>query len=280
MRIARASLGLANPRSQAVELYCAALSCFHYRFMNALIVGASRGIGLALTQSLATNVAVAKVFAASRSACASEHLSNATASNGARIIPVDLDVTREASIADAVSLMRRYVARLDLIVYCAGLLHDGDTLQPEKRLADVSADNLIASFNVNAIGPLLIAKHCQSLLDARARAVFANLSARVGSIEDNRSGGWYAYRTAKAAQNMATRNLAIELRRRARGIICVAIHPGTVDTQLSRPFQRNVPEGRLFTTARAASQILEVISQLEPEDNGTFVAWDGQPVPW
>ena len=153
-------------------------------------------------------------------------------------------------------------------------------MQPEKRLADVSPVSLQRSFAVNAVGPLLVAKHFQGLLDREARAVFASLSARVGSIGDNRLGGWYAYRSAKAAQNMVTRNLSIELRRRARGVICVALHPGTVDTGLSRPFQSNVPEERLFSPERAAQQLLAVIDGLRPEDNGGFVAWDGQPIPW
>ena len=124
-----------------------------------------------------------------------------------------------------------------MIINCAGLLHDGDSLQPEKRLADVTAASLERSFAVNAIGPLLIAKHFQGMLHPQRLAVFATLSARVGSIGDNRTGGWYSYRASKAAQNMITKNLSIELHRRARGVICVALHPGTVDTGLSRPFQ-------------------------------------------
>ena len=191
-----------------------------------------------------------------------------------------MDVTVEDSVANAAAAIRAETARVDLLVNCAGVLHDGADMQPEKRLADVSPVSLQRSFAVNAVGPLLVAKHFQGLLDREARAVFASLSARVGSIGDNRLGGWYAYRTAKAAQNMVTRNLSIELRRRARGVICVALHPGTVDTGLSRPFQSNVPEERLFSPERAARQLLDVIDGLRPEDNGGFFAWDGQPIPW
>ena len=153
-------------------------------------------------------------------------------------------------------------------------------MRPERRLADVTPEHLQRAFAVNAIGPLLVAKHVQALLPRRDRAVFASLSARVGSIGDNRLGGWYAYRASKAAQNMITLNLSIELRRRARGIICVGLHPGTVDTELSRPFQHNVPADRLFTPQRAARQLLDVIHGLEPADNGGFFAWDAQPIPW
>ena len=133
---------------------------------------------------------------------------------------------------------------------------------------------------MNAIGPLLVAKHFQILLPPQERSIFANLSARVGSIGDNHLGGWYAYRASKAAQNMVTRNLAIELRRRAQGLICVALHPGTVDTGLSRPFQSKVPANRLFSAERAAKQLLKVMDGLRPDDSGGFFSWNGERIPW
>jgi NAD(P)-dependent dehydrogenase (short-subunit alcohol dehydrogenase family) len=110
--------------------------------------------------------------------------------------------------------------------------------------------------------------------------VFASISARVGSIGDNRLGGWYAYRGAKAAQNMFTRTLAIEWARTRRNVICVALHPGTTDTELSRPFQANVPPEKLFAPGRTVHQLLEVIDRLTPADSGSFLAWDGSPIPW
>jgi NAD(P)-dependent dehydrogenase (short-subunit alcohol dehydrogenase family) len=112
------------------------------------------------------------------------------------------------------------------------------------------------------------------------RAVIANLSARVGSIGDNRIGGWYAYRASKAAQNQITKTASIELRRKAPALVCVALHPGTVDTDLSAPFQGNVPEGKLFSVERAARQLLEVIDGLGPDDTGRFFDWAGEPVEW
>ena len=118
------------------------------------------------------------------------------------------------------------------------------------------------------------------LLAHADRAVFASLSARVGSIEDNRLGGWYAYRASKAAQNMYTRTLAIEWARSRRNVICVALHPGTTDTDLSRPFQGNVPEGKLFGVERTVAQLLAVIDRLQPADTGQFLAWDGERIPW
>ena len=118
------------------------------------------------------------------------------------------------------------------------------------------------------------------LLRHGERSVVVHVSARVGSIGDNRSGGWYGYRASKAAQNMFTRNLAIELGRRAPNLICLALHPGTVDTGLSRPFQRSVPAERLFDPKRAADQLLSLIDSCGPGDSGRFLAWDGQPIPW
>jgi NAD(P)-dependent dehydrogenase (short-subunit alcohol dehydrogenase family) len=110
--------------------------------------------------------------------------------------------------------------------------------------------------------------------------VFASISARVGSIGDNRLGGWYAYRGAKAAQNMFTRTLAIEWARSRRNVVCVALHPGTTDTDLSRPFQANVAPDKLFDRGRTVRQLLAVIDRLTPADTGRFYAWDGSEIPW
>jgi len=125
-----------------------------------------------------------------------------------------------------------------------------------------------------------VARHFERLLAHRERAVYASISARVGSIGDNRLGGWYAYRGAKAAQNMFTKTLAIEWARTRRNVVCVALHPGTTDTELSRPFQANVPPEKLFAPERTVRQLLEVIDRLAPADTGSFLAWDGSRIPW
>jgi NAD(P)-dependent dehydrogenase (short-subunit alcohol dehydrogenase family) len=144
----------------------------------------------------------------------------------------------------------------------------------------VHLDNLVRAFHVNAFGPLLIAKHFAPLLMHRARTVFANVSARVGSIGDNRLGGWYAYRGSKAAQNMFTRNLAIELGRRNPELVVMALHPGTVATDLSLPFRRGVPSDKLFDVGRAARQLLDVMDRVPRDQSGGFFAYDGSPIPW
>ncbi|MEZ5744869.1 MAG: SDR family oxidoreductase [Sphingomonadaceae bacterium] len=134
-------------------------------------------------------------------------------------------------------------------------------------------------FAVNTIGPALIAKHFLPLLPRDRRAIFAALSARVGSISDNRLGGWHSYRASKAALNMLVRNFAIEVGRNNREAVVVALHPGTVDTSLSDPFQSGVPDDKLFTPAFSAAKLLDVLSSLEPQDSGGHFDWAGKPVP-
>eukprot|EP00966_Prymnesium_polylepis_P233330 5396297-Prymnesium_polylepis.1 len=161
---------------------------------------------------------------------------------------------------------------------------------PERSLRAVSADWMLRNFLVNAVGPTLLAKHFSPLLSAGARArsqgglvrahsVFASLSARVGSIGDNRLGGWHSYRVSKAAQNQALRTAAVELS--PRGIIVLALHPGTVATGLSAPFSEMAAEKYdIFPADRAATQLLDVVDGAEPEDSGSFFAWDKSPIPW
>lgn len=244
-----------------------------------LVQGASRGIGLALVEALLASVPALPIVATCRRPAAATVLTALAAEHGAKLCVLPLDVTDEASIMRAAQVLQAEGRRLSLLVNCAGFLHEAGFV-PERRLAEVEAEHLQRAFAVNAIGPLLVAKHCAPLFDREARAVLANLSARVGSIGDNQLGGWYAYRASKAALNMLTRNLSIELRRRYRGLICVALHPGTVATGLSAPFNARLPAARLFSPARAARQLLEVIARLEDADNGQFFAWDGSHIAW
>jgi NAD(P)-dependent dehydrogenase (short-subunit alcohol dehydrogenase family) len=144
----------------------------------------------------------------------------------------------------------------------------------------VKPDALLRSFAVNALGPLLVAKHFHALLAHEERVVLANLSARVGSIADNRLGGWYAHRGAKAAQNQFTRTIAIELARRAPKLICVAPHPGTVATELSARFRGKVAAEKLFRPDVAAAHLLRVIAGRDRDSSGRFYAWDGAEIPW
>jgi len=247
---------------------------------QALVQGASRGIGLEFVRQLLAQPAVGRVFAACRAPDRAGDLA-ALAASEPRLQLVPLDVTDEAEIARAAETVAGMTDRLHLVLNCAGVLHGGAaSLAPEKRLADVRPEALALSFAVNAFGPLLVAKHFERLLAHRERAVFASISARVGSIGDNRLGGWYAYRGAKAAQNMFTKTLAIEWSRSRRNVVCVALHPGTTDTDLSQPFQANVAPDKLFSPDRTVLQLLQVIDRLAPADTGRFYAWDGREIPW
>jgi NAD(P)-dependent dehydrogenase (short-subunit alcohol dehydrogenase family) len=161
-------------------------------------------------------------------------------------------------------------------VVATGVLHDG--FQPERSLRQLDADHMLRDYRINAVGPALAAKHLLPLMPRDRRAVFAALSARVGSIGDNRLGGWHAYRASKAALNMILRNLAIEMGRSHPQAVIAGLHPGTVDTGLSAPFQKGVAEGRLFTADHSAERLLAVLSGLTAADSGGVFAWDGARV--
>lgn len=221
--------------------------------MRAAVIGASGGIGGALVAAL--EASGAEVHALSRAG------------------PVPVDITDEASIAAAAQTVAR-AGPLDLAIVATGLLHGG-AVAPEKSVRQLEADTLAAYFAVNTIGPALVAKHFLPLLHKHERGVFAALSARVGSIGDNRLGGWHGYRASKAALNMMIATLAIELARTRPEAICVGVHPGTVATGLSAPFQSGVAADRLFSPERSAAHILEVLAALNPADSGGCFAWDG-----
>lgn len=229
---------------------------------SAIIIGASGGIGAALEAALIEEGAFDAVhgFARSRS--------------GAQF----LDLLDETSIAAAAAHVAKGPAPT-LVIVATGLLHAGEA-GPEKALSDLDPAWLAHVYAVNAIGPALVAKHFLPIMPKTGRGVFAALSARVGSISDNRVGGWHGYRASKAALNMFIRNLAIEERRRNDRSIVVALHPGTVDTALSRPFQTNVQPGRLFDPERAALQLLDVIEELKVTDSGKLFDFEGAEVPF
>lgn len=245
---------------------------------NAVVTGASSGIGLAMVWQLLENRHVGRVFAISRSASSNVSLQALQRSSGERLRLIDADITNEGDLAHVANVTRK-VEALHLVVNAAGILH-GPGLAPEKSLEQANKESFEQVFALNAYAPLLLAKALLPQLCRNQPAVFASLSARVGSIGDNRSGGWYAYRASKAAQNQLLKTFSIEWKRRNPQGICLILHPGTVDTELSRPFQSNVPTEKLFNSQRAANQLLHVIAQSSVVDSGRFLAWDGQTVPW
>lgn len=239
--------------------------------LTAAVIGASGGIGRAFTAALEEVPGVVRVFALSRRAVTPDSRKTSWRA---------LDLEDEASIAAAAAAVEAAAGSVNLVIVASGLLHDGDDLLPEKTWRSLDSDALRRAFAVNATGPALVAKHFLPLLVRDRKSAFAALSARVGSIEDNRLGGWYAYRASKAALNMLIRSLAIELARRSDLALCVGLHPGTVDTPLSRPFQTAVPAGGLFSPADAAIRLLGVLDGLTSEDSGGLFAWDGRRIPF
>lgn len=235
--------------------------------LRCAVFGASGGIGAAIASQLAARDDVGEVHVLARKALPPTPKS----------VAHRFDLTDEASIADACAAIG---APLDLVIVATGRLVRSDGTGPEKSWRALDAGGMAEMFAVNAIGPALIAKHTLPLLRKEGRPVFAAISARVGSISDNRMGGWHSYRASKAALNMLVRNFAIELGRTNPGAVAVTLHPGTVDTPLSAPFQRGVPDDRLFTPERSARHLIEVIDGLTPADSGKLLAWDGSEVPF
>lgn len=228
----------------------------------AVIIGASGGIGAALEATLIEEGAFEKVYGFARSRTGTQHL----------------DLRDETSIATAAAHVASGPAPT-LVIVATGLLHAGER-GPEKAMRELDPAWLAETYAINAIGPALIAKHFLPIMPKAGRAVFAALSARVGSISDNKLGGWHGYRASKAALNMLMRGIAIEEKRRNDRTIVVTLHPGTVDTALSRPFQGNVQAGRLFTPERAALQLLDTIEVLKAPDSGKLFDFEGKEVPF
>ncbi len=233
---------------------------------HVVIAGANGGIGSALVDALLDDPGVARVTALSRQPVEKKH---------ERLHPGIIDFADESSIKAAA---RDCDGDIDLVIVATGILHRAPDISPEKRLADVDGRTMAEVLHINTIGPALLAKHFLPQLRRDAKSAFAAISARVGSISDNRLGGWASYRASKAALNMLMRTFSIEQSRTHPGSVVVTLHPGTTDTALSRPFQRNVPEGKLFEPAFVAGKLLAVVDGLAPEDTGGFFAWDASRI--
>lgn len=246
--------------------------------INALVVGANQGIGLGFVQHLLRDERRGQVYATHRELATLE-LSTLAAQYPNRLELISMDITDEVQIAQGVAQIQRQVENLHLVLYCVGFLHEGN-IQPEKSLQQIHAEHLLRYFQVNSIGAVLLAKHVLPLLRHGDKSVFASISAKIGSIGDNQSGGWYGYRASKAALNMFMRTVAIEYSRKSPKTLVVMLHPGTTDTRLSKPFQRNVPRDKLFSVERTVTQLLAVIEALQPDDSGQFFSWDGSRLPW
>ncbi|MQL81065.1 hypothetical protein Taro_013522 [Colocasia esculenta] len=252
-----------------------------------MVQGSSRGIGLEFVRQLLEEKEKGQVVATCRDPNGATGLLELKKKHNERLDVLRLDVTDESTIqASANSIAERY-GSLNLLINASGVLSLPDILQPETTLRKVEKSSLMFAYEVNAAGPILVIKHMWPLLKVggstgseRNFAVVANLSARVGSIGDNGLGGWHSYRASKTALNQLTKTISVEFARRKDPIVCILLHPGTVDTDLSKPFQRNVLESKLFTREFSVQKLLGIIESAKISDNGKFFAWDGQQIPW
>ena len=240
--------------------------------MTAIVVGARGGLGASFAQALSDSPGVTHVLTTSRDQdwCESEPLPSERR--------VHADLTQERDLEHLAALIPED-APLKLVLNCSGLLHAGE-VKPERTWRELDLEHMRRVFDVNALGVGLLVKHLVPCMPRRERALFVSISARVGSIGDNRLGGWYSYRASKAAQNMLIKTASVEAARSHPELIIAALHPGTVDTELSKPFTRRLGPDRLFSPDVSRAHLTEVMRDLTTNDSGGLFAWDGEPIPW
>ena len=235
--------------------------------MNIVVAGGSGGIGGAFVEALAGRTPAGSIIATyHRRLPDTEH---------ANVSWQQLDLTDETAMQDWAAA----IDEVDWLINAAGILHTPER-GPEKTVRHVESGFFLQCMQVNALPSLLLAKHLHGKFRHGRPAVFATVSAKVGSIEDNHLGGWVSYRASKAALNMCLKTIAIEWQRTLPNVVVAALHPGTTDTALSKPFQRNVPKQQLFTPERSVNEMLNVLDGLEPSQTGQFFAFDGERLPW
>ena len=235
---------------------------------NVAVIGSSGAIGNSISKLLKSEISVESVYNFSRSAISesSEKEKN-----------IYIDIENEDSIIESIKKIPKDI-KFDLIFVATGILHNDEDIYPEKSIKDISGDKLKKVLMVNTIGPALIGKYFIPFLNKNNKNVFAFLSARVGSISNNKIGGWYSYRASKSALNQIIKNFSIEIKRSNPNSIFVGLQPGTVKSNLSKPFQKNVNSKNLFSPDYSAKKLLDVINNLSIEDTGKLFAWDGEEI--
>ena len=236
-------------------------------FKNIAITGVSGALGKAFVNNLAAidNVETINVFSRSEENFHSE-----------KIFTHLINYKNEDEIIEA-SRISSANRSLDLVIVANGILHN-EKVFPEKKISEITVEKFQEVFFVNTILPSIIAKHFIPKLSQNNQSIFAFMTARVGSISDNKLGGWYAYRASKAALNMVIKNLSIEVGRKNKNAVLVGLHPGTVVSNLSKPFQSNVPEKKLFTPDQSVKYLLKILFNLKIADTGKIFAWNGDEI--
>ena len=239
---------------------------------NALVLGASGGLAQALIAGFLADQNIETVIAVSSKPAAD----SVQAESGLLWIQTEY---AEPAMAEVVEQLKDYSGSISRVCICHGLLHT-DSLWPEKRLEDIDPKQLQAYFEVNTILPAIWLKNLIHIMPKGTPSIIAFLSARVGSISDNKLGGWYGYRASKSALNMLIKNAAIEYGRRNKHVSLMAYHPGTVDTGLSKPFQANVKADKLFTPEFTAQCLIKLLVAADVENSPFYLDWDGKTIPW
>lgn len=248
---------------------------------NALVCGASRGIGLAVVRNLLARPSIQKCLVTCRSTSDQTALRDLSEQYPGRLVIVGLDIDRQSEYKKLLATVKAEVSTLDICINSIGLLHEAG-LEPERRIEDVDQQALSRLLQVNMMPCIFLFQQLKTLFRHSPEPVFATISAKVGSITDNRMGGWYSYRISKAALNMAIKNIAIEWARAQKRSLCVALHPGTTDTTLSQPFLASASKRyEIHTPEQTAQNLLQVLERLRPgKDTGRFFSYSGAELPW
>jgi len=233
------------------------------------IIGSSGAIGNAISKQLIEDKDIELIYRFSRT--------KNEISSDFRIKDIFIDIEDEDSIKAAVKAIPESI-KFDLVFVATGMLHDDGNIFPEKSIKDIEHKKLHKILSVNIIGPTLVGKYFIPYLAKDKKSVFAFLSARVGSISDNKLGGWYAYRSSKAALNQIIKNFSIEIKRTNPTAIFVGLQPGTVKSFLSKPFEKNVRSDKLFSPEYSAKNLINLIKNLTPNESGKLLAWDGEEI--
>ena len=228
------------------------------------VIGSSGAIGSAFVDHYINDQSINSIFSFSRSSIGIDNN---------KVKHFSIDIENENSVQDAAKSVEEI--NFDEIIIASGLLHTNE-FGPEKSIKDLKADNILKILNVNTVGPTIIGKHFLPLLNKNNKSVMAFLSARVGSISENKLGGWYAYRASKSALNQIIKTFSLELKRTNPKAIIIGLQPGTVDSELSAPFKRSVSKNKLFSAEYSASQLLGVIERVDESSSGNLISWDGE----
>jgi NAD(P)-dependent dehydrogenase (short-subunit alcohol dehydrogenase family) len=248
-----------------------------------VIIGANSDIAKALALQVASKsniqlIVISRDLSFYQQPLFTQALFKQTMFTPAQLISVNSYAELEITTAVA-QIKQAALHNISQVYICHGVLHSPQS-QPEKRLEDFSTNSFLEIITANTVTPMLWLKHLTPLLTSKNDCKVVIFTARVGSISDNKLGGWYSYRASKAAMNMLIKSAAVELSRRAKNIKLISFHPGTTDTPLSKPFQKNVPKGKLFTSEFVAKQLANITDATEVDGCASFVDWEGKEIPW